>query len=86
MGLVLRIERRRLGTQAKSIFDAAELGTATVYVPAWVFGEMLYLFEKQRIGLNLDAVAHYMAQFPSYKEYPLDLAVVQAAAQITDIP
>lgn len=42
MGLVLRIERRRLGPRAKSIFDAAESGNAIVYVPAMVFAEILY--------------------------------------------
>ena len=86
MGLVLRIERRRLGPQAKIIFDAVESETATVYVPALVFAEILYLSEKQRISLSLDAVADYLARFPQYKEHPMDLAVVQSAAQITDIP
>jgi len=37
MGLVLRIEQRRLPPPVKAIFDAVESGNATVYVPTMVF-------------------------------------------------
>jgi predicted nucleic acid-binding protein len=86
MGLVLRIEQRKLGPRAKSVFDSAESGKATVYVPALVFTEILYLSEKQRIRLSLHAVAGYLEQFPNCREYPMSFAVIQSAAQITDIP
>ena len=86
MGLVLRIERRKLGQTAKSILDSVESGNTTVYVPALVFAEILYLSEKQRISVSLRVVADYMKQYPNYKEYPMSLAVIQSTAQITDIP
>lgn len=86
MGLVLRIEGRRLGPTGKSIFDSVESGSSTVYVPGLVFAEILYLSEKQRIGLSLHTVNEYLSRFPNYKEYPMSLAVIQSAAQITDIP
>jgi len=34
MGLVLRLEQRRLGSTAKALFEAMETGTAIIYVPA----------------------------------------------------
>jgi predicted nucleic acid-binding protein len=86
MGLVLRIERRKLGLKARSIFDSVESGNATVYVPGLAFAEILYLSEKQRIVLSLHAVTDYLKRFPNYKEYPTSLAVILSAAQITDIP
>lgn len=85
MGLVLRIERRKLGPTAKSIFDSVESGDATAYVPALAFAEILYLSEKQRIGISLRAVADHLQQYPNYKEYPMSFAVIQSAAQIADI-
>ena len=85
MGLVLRIEHRQLGPVARSIFEAAESGAATVYVPALVFAEILYLSEKQRIGISLETVENYLNQYPNYKEYPMSFAVIESAAQITDI-
>jgi predicted nucleic acid-binding protein len=86
MGLVLRIEQRKMSQAAKSIFEAAESGQATIFIPSLVFAEILYLSEKKRIALSLNEIVNYLRQYPHFKEYPLDLAVVQAAEKITDIP
>jgi predicted nucleic acid-binding protein len=86
MGLILRIERRKSGPRARTIFNLVESGNATVYVPALVLAEILYLSEKQRISLALGDIADYLKRFPCCKEYPTSLAVIQSAAQITDIP
>ena len=86
MGLVLRLEQRRMPPTAKAIFDAVESGQAIVYVPTIVFAEILYLSEKRRISLSLHTVAEHLEKFQHYQEYPMSLAVIQAAAQITDIP
>jgi predicted nucleic acid-binding protein len=85
MGLVLRIEQRKMGSKAKSIFDVAEAGSATIYIPTLVLAEILYLSEKQRISSSFGKVVEYLKQYPQYKEHPMSLAVIQAAAQITDI-
>lgn len=42
VGIILRIERRMLGLTATSIFDAVEVGSVIVYVPAMVLAEILY--------------------------------------------
>jgi len=86
MGLVLRIERRRLGGKAKTLFEAAEAGTAIVHVPALVLAEILYLSEKRRIAISPRSVVSYFEQFPNYKESPMSFVVIQPAAEITDIP
>lgn len=86
VGLILRIERRKLGATARSIFEAAESGSVTIHIPTLVFAEILYLAEKQRIGLSLSSVIDYLQQFPNYKQYPMSLAVIQSAADITNIP
>jgi predicted nucleic acid-binding protein len=86
MGLVLRLEQRRLPLPVKAIFDAVESGNATVYVPPMVFAEILYLAEKQRISVSLRAVAEHLEKFQCYRECPMSFAVIQAAEHITDIP
>jgi len=86
MGLVLRLEQRKLSPTAKAVFELAEAGSATIYVPALVLAEVLYLSEKQRISLTLAQAADHLKRFPNYKEYPMSLAVVRSAAQITDVP
>ena len=52
MGLVLRIERRKLGQTAKSILDSVESGNAIVYVPSLVFAEILYLYHVSRFTFH----------------------------------
>lgn len=86
MGLVLRIEKRKLSSTARSIFDAVEAGKAAIYVPGMVFAEMLYLSEKRRIGLSLQDIADHLKCFPNYKEFPTSFAVIQSTAPIDDIP
>lgn len=86
IGLVLRIERRQLSEKVKSIFDSVESGNTIVYIPAIVFVEILYLSEKQRIHTSIDRVEDYLKQYPNYKEYSLNFAVIRSTAEITDIP
>lgn len=86
MGLILRIERRKMGPTASSIFKTAGAGHTIIYIPGIVLAEILYLTEKKKIKTSLDEVDNYLQRYPSYKEYPLNLGVVRATAQITDIP
>lgn len=86
MGLVLHVERRKLVPTVKSIFDAVEGGTTTIYIPTLVFAEILYLSEKKRIGLSLERLKNHLQKYPNYKEYPMNFSVIQSAGEITDIP
>lgn len=86
MGLVLRLERRKLGPSAKTIFERLEAGAVKVYVPSMVFAEIMYLSAKRTISASLTDVAEYLRRYPNCKEAALDLSMVQSAAEITDIP
>jgi predicted nucleic acid-binding protein len=85
MGLILRLEGRKLGSAAKLAFEAVENGSATIYVPAMTLAEILRLSEKKRIRTTLQDTADYFKRHPSCREYPLNLAVIEAAAQLLDI-
>lgn len=86
VALVLRLERRKMGAKAKSIFELAESRKATVYVPALVCAEILYLSEGRRISVSLREVRAYLQQYPNCKECPLGLAEIESAGEITDVP
>jgi predicted nucleic acid-binding protein len=86
VALILRLENRKMGTVAETIFDSVEAGNATIYVPGMAFAEILYLSEKKRISISLTDVSNYMQRFPTCKEHPLSFAVVRAASEISDIP
>lgn len=86
VGLVLHLEKRRLGAEAQAILQQAEAEQATVYIPAMVFAEILYLSEKRRIGLTFTELFDYLQAQPNFVEYPLDQNVIRVAYEIKDIP
>ncbi len=86
VGLILHLERRKLGTDAETIFDSAENENTIIHIPAMVFAEILYLSEKKRITTNLTEVCQLLKNFQTFKEFPLNANVIKSAEQITDIP
>jgi len=85
MALVLRIEKRKMGQTAKSIFSSMESGNTLLHVPAMVLAEILYHSEKGRIDCSLSDVADYIKKHPGCQIFLFNFAVSEATAQITDI-
>ena len=85
MAVILRIEKRRLSQTTKDIFDNMESGGIVIHIPGMVFAEILYLSAKGKIGISLPEVADYMKKNPNCREFPMNFAVIETAAQITDI-
>jgi predicted nucleic acid-binding protein len=86
VGLVLHLEKRKLKPASKDILHQAESGQATIFIPAMVFAEILYLSERERISVSLKDVVDYVNKQRGFVEYPRDANVINAAQQITDIP
>jgi len=86
VGLILHLEKRKLGAASEQIFDSAANAQTVVHIPAMVFAEILYLSEKKRILTNLTDVFQLIQNFPTFKELPMNGDVLKSAAQITDIP
>ncbi len=86
MAVVLHLEHRRSTARVQQIFDEADLGNLKIRIPAIVLAEVLYLSEKGRISLSLKDVRDHIAKHPSFSEVPLDIEIISAAAQVTDVP
>ncbi|MEZ4866308.1 MAG: PIN domain-containing protein [Caldilineaceae bacterium] len=86
VALILRLEQRQMGARARAIFADVEAGNASLYVPAMVLAEILYLSERKRIQATLADVRSYMNRYPLCKEQPLSFAMITTAQMITDIP
>ena len=86
IALVLWLEERRMGADAQAIFTALENGKVTVYIPAMVLAEILYLSERGRIKANLSVVQSHLKKYPQCQIAPLDWSIIHAAASLTDIP
>ncbi len=86
VALVIYLEKRRLGADSQAVFDSAENSNTIIHIPAIVFAEILYLSEKQRISTNLQEVKNLLQTNLNFRESPLTQAIIETAAQITDIP
>jgi predicted nucleic acid-binding protein len=85
VALVLRLEGQQMGAQAQTNFAAAEAGQIVIHIPGMAMAEILYLSEKGRIRASLADVVQHQQTFPTYRECPMTRAVIETAAQITDI-
>ena len=86
MALVIHLEKRKLPSNVKQIFNSADAGKTIIHLPSIVFAEILYLSEKKRISLTLPDVRKHFAAFPNYRETHLSFEIIENAKQITDIP
>lgn len=86
MAVILHLEQRRTSQRVKAIFSSALHSEATIFIPAIVFVEILYLSERHRIGVSLAEVRRLLSENPAIEEMQLSLDVVTAASEITDIP
>lgn len=75
-----------MGAIATEVFVAAEAGTATVYLPGMLLGEILYLSEKGAINFSMETVNAYIREYPHIEVCPMCFGVTWAAREITDIP
>ena len=68
----------------KAFLDADQ-GKNTIIIPAVVLMEILYLFEKNRISVDLLKTEELMKS-RNYQFEPLSLDILKAASEIDDIP
>jgi predicted nucleic acid-binding protein len=86
MAVVLRLERRRLPQNVRTLFEEAERGIKRLYIPAMVMAEIGYLSERGRIETNLREVNSLCESFPAIKVFPITREVILKTFEINDIP
>jgi PIN domain nuclease of toxin-antitoxin system len=78
--------RRRFGKQAREILRAADQGHHTIAISGVTLMEILYLSERRRIPIGLENLGDFLAQSTNYTVVPIGFEVVNAAADIDDVP
>ena len=73
------------GPKSHQAFLSADKGEYTIVIPAVVLMEVLYLFEKNRISINL-LQTEDLLNSKNYRLEPLGLEILKTASEITDIP
>ena len=86
MALILRLERRKMGSKAKARFISAEKSEVDLIIPAMVIVELCYLSEKKRIESKLKDFKNYRNKYESIAVEPITEEVIEKAFEIDDIP
>ncbi len=86
MALVLRLERRKMGSEAKAIYEDAEKGNVKVIIPVMVLAEIGYLSEKNKIDTNLNEIKDYCQKYPDFQTDPITDEIIFKSFEIDDIP
>jgi predicted nucleic acid-binding protein len=66
-------------------FLSADQGETTIIIPSVVLMEILYLFEKNRIRIDLIQTEDLLKS-KNYQFEPLSLEIIKTASEINDIP
>jgi PIN domain nuclease of toxin-antitoxin system len=86
MAIVSYLAKRRLPPGVKQLFQSADVGLITIYVPAIVAVEINYLSEKGRIDASLADLRQHLSQYEAYQFQPLTLDIIEASRVIVDVP
>ena len=74
-----------INEQCHQVFLLADRGENTIIIPAIVLMEVLYLFEKNRIKIDLIQTEDLLKS-KNYQFEPLSLEILKTATEINDIP
>ncbi len=77
--------KKVINDASHEIFQAADRGEGSIIIPAIVLMEVLYLFETNRIPVDLLHTEDLM-ESDNYQFEPLSLEILKAGSEITDIP
>lgn len=77
--------KKVINEKTHQAFLSADKGEATIIIPAIVLMEILYLFEKSRININILQIEDLLKS-RNYQFEPLGFEILRKASEITDIP
>ena len=79
-------DRKPISKKIRDIFQESDEAKATIYIPAIVLMEIMYLFEKKRIKTNISALKNIIHGSINYVEQELNIDIIEQAIEIDDIP
>ena len=86
MAIVSYLSKRRLPPSVKGLFQSADVGLASILIPAIVAVEVGYLSGKGRIDVSLADLKQHIDQYATYQFQPLTLEIIETSLPMTDIP
>lgn len=79
-------EDKRLSKAAKSVFDEAEDGNATIVIPTIALAESLHILEKERVAVKFKDIVRKIEIGWNYTAIPLDMKIIKRVEEFTRLP
>ncbi len=79
-------EDKKLSKTAKSVFDEAEKGNATIVIPTIVLAESLHILEKERAIGKFGSIIRKIEIGWNYTTIPLDMRIIKRIEELTKLP
>ena len=76
----------KLSSKAKQAFDEAHAGRAKIIVPIIVVAELIFLVEKGRAKVDVNAIVGKIVREHNYEVAPLGLGQIQLLKKLIQIP
>ncbi len=76
---------KRLGKGAKSVFDKAENGDATIVIPTIVLAESLYILEKENAIMKFKDIIKKVEIGWNYTTISLDMQIIKRIEDLTKL-
>ena len=77
--------KKVINDRSHQAYQSADKGESTIIIPAIVLMEVLYLFEKNRIDIDL-LQTEDLFKSQNYQFEPLSFEILKTASEIDDIP
>ena len=76
---------KRLSSNARILFEKAEIGKSSIIVPSIVLAELMYLFEKQNLRDKFKEVLKRIEIALNYEVFSLDTEVIDISSKIISV-
>jgi predicted nucleic acid-binding protein len=73
---------KRLGKEAKSLFDRAERGEASITVPTIVLAEAFYIAQRHRLKIEFSDVLERVENALNFPVFSLDINVIRKIQEL----
>ena len=75
-------EDKRLGEEAKKVYEKAEKGDAVIVVPTIVLAESNYISVKKNFKLQFDELLDMVENSINFPPYPLDIETIRMTTKL----
>ena len=76
---------KRLGKQAREIYEKADLGKVLIIIPSIVLAELVFICEKKDAVIEFKNILNKLNESSNYLHYNLDMKIILEIAEMANL-